>query len=286
MAVYRHTYQTWTGRRTPVWPRFLILTRYGYARLFQSRFLMLFLVVCLFYPFVCLAFIYLSHSVSFLAALHIPAAQLPGVNGRFFYVYSTVQGALASLLTAFVGPMLVSPDLAHGAMPLYFSRPFSRTEYVAGKMCVLLFLLSLITWIPGLALFVVGASLAGWDWAVANLWVAEAIVLGLLAWLIVLSLIGLALSAWVKWKLAAGALVLGVFFAGAGFGAAINSVLRTHYGTLIDLDQVVRIVWSDLFRYDSGAEIPVTTAWTVLGVVCALCLWLLARRVRAFEVVK
>lgn len=286
MAVYKRTYQGWAGERTRAWPRFLILTRYGYARLFESKFLTLFLALTLFYPFLGLAFIYLSQSDSFLAALHVPASVLPAVDGRFFYFYSVVQGALAYLLTALVGPNLVSPDLANGAMPLYFSRPLSRTAYVAGKLCVLMFLLSLITWVPGLFLFAIQTSVAGWNWAASNLWLAGAIFLGLFVWITVLSLIGLALSAWVKWKIAAGALVLGVFFAGAGFGTAINSVLRTNYGTLIDLPQVVRIIWSYLFRYDSGAEISVASAWIVLGVTCVLCLCLLAKKVRPFDVIR
>ena len=57
----------------------------------------------------------------------------------------------------------------------------------------------------------------------------------MLVWILVLSLIALALSAWIKWKIAAGGLVLGVFFAGAGFGTALNSVMRTNYGSLLNL---------------------------------------------------
>ena len=112
-------------------------------------------------------------------------------------------------------------------MPLYLCRPFSRTEYIAGKMSVLVFLLSLVTWVPGLILFVIQASLAGWEWTKANLWIAGSIFIGLVVWILVLSLLALALSAWIKWKIAAGGLVLGVFFAGAGFGSALNSVMRT-----------------------------------------------------------
>jgi len=33
-------------------------------------------------------------------------------------------------------------------------------------------------------------------------------------------------------------------------------------------------------------DLSVTEAWTVLGVSCLLCLGLLAKRIRAFEVVK
>ena len=286
MAVHKHTYKDYTGPRTPAWSRFLVLARFGFARVYRLKFLLLFIIGCLFYPLVCAAYIYLSHNPAFLALFRIPASQLPHVDGRFFYFYSIVQGALAYLLTAFVGPVLVTPDFANGAMPLYFSRPFSRSEYVGGRISVLLILLSLITWIPGVLLFAIQGSIEGWDWTQANFWLAGSIVLGLLVWIIVLSLIGLALSAWVKWKIGAGALVLGVIFAGAGFGTAINSLMRTNYGALIDLTQVAHTIWSYLFRYDTGTEMSVGSAWTVLGVTCVICLWLLAKRVRPFEVVK
>lgn len=286
MAVYKRTYKTYSGPRTVPWSRFLILTRYSYARVFQSRFLVLFLASCLFYPIACLAFIYFSHNKELLALLSLGNAKLPAIDGRFFYTFCRVQGIFAYLLTAVVGPGLISPDLANGALPLYFSRPFSRTEYVAGKMTSLALLLSLITWIPGLVLFVAQGGLAGWDWMTTNLWLGAAILLALSLWIILLSLIALALSAWVKWKIAAGALVLGVFFAGAGFGTAINNVLRTHYGALLSLNQVIYTIWGELFRYDWGAQLTLGEAWLVLGLTSVLCLWLLAKRIRPFEVVK
>ncbi len=111
---------------------------------------------------------------------------------------------------------------------------------------MLAFVLSLITWIPGLCLYAVNASLAGWGWVADNLWLAGAILGGSLIWIAVLSLIALALSAWIKWRIAAGALVLAVFFAGAGAAAAINSVLRTTNGSYVDLSQVVHTIWADL----------------------------------------
>ena len=61
-----------------------------------------------------------------------------------------VQGTLAFLLTTLVGPSLIAPDLSNGALPLYLSRPFSRIQYVAGKMIVLLLLLSLITFMTSI----------------------------------------------------------------------------------------------------------------------------------------
>jgi len=286
MAVYKRTYTGYSGPTTVSWPRFFILTRYSFGRLFQSRFLVIFLAVCLFYPIGCAGFIYLSHNVKYLTMLRIPAGQLTQVDTRFFYYFCNVQGAMAYLLTALVGPSLISPDLVNGAMPLYFCRPFTRFQYVAGKMCVLLLLLSLVTWIPGLLLFIIESSVTGWDWGWDHFWIGSGLVVGLLVWDFVLSLIALATSAWVKWRIAAGALVLGLFFAGRGFGSAINSVLRTNNGSLIDLVETAHTIWASLLRYDSGTEMSVIDAWIVIGVTSGACVFLLSRRVKAFEVVR
>jgi ABC-2 type transport system permease protein len=260
--------------------------RYSYARVFQSRFLVLFLALCTFYPIACAVLIYLSHNSPALAMLRLQSNALPPIDGQFFYVFCVVQGVLALLLTAFVGPSLVSPDLVNGGLALYLSRPFSRAEYVAGKMTVLLALLSAVTWVPGLLLYAIQASCAGWSWAKPNLWLAGSIVLGPLIWIVVLSLIALALSAWVKWRIAAGACVLGLHFVGAGFAQAINEILRTRKGSLINLGEVIHTVWGALFDASRGKDLSVTQAWIVLGVTCVLCLILLGRRVRAFEVVR
>ena len=37
MAVYKRTYKAYEGSLTPAWSRFLILPRYGFARLWQSN---------------------------------------------------------------------------------------------------------------------------------------------------------------------------------------------------------------------------------------------------------
>jgi ABC-2 type transport system permease protein len=286
VAVYKQTYKDYGGKQTATWSRFLILMRYSYARLFQSRFLVLFLALCLFYPIACATLIYLSHNSPALAMLKLQSNALPAIDGRFFYVFCVVQGVLALLLTAFVGPSLISPDLANGGLALYLSRPFSRAEYVTGKMTVLLVLLSLITWVPGLLLYAIQASCTGWTWIRPNLWLARSIVLGPLIWISVLSLIALALSAWVKWRIAAGACVLGLHFVGAGFAQAINEILRTRNGSLINLSEVIHTIWAGLFQSSRGTDLSVLQAWIVLGVTCVLCLGLLARRIRGFEVIR
>jgi len=285
MAVYRRNYKPYGGVVTPEWSRFLVLFRYSRKSVFRSKVQTGLFVICFFFPIACLILIYLAHSASFLAKIGIPA-QLISIDSKFFFRYMSVQGALAFLLTAFVGPGLVSPDLANGALPLFFCRPFSRTEYVLGKSSVLAVLLSEVTWIPGVVLFVMQASLADASWTWSNLWIVGSLVVSSLLWIAVLSLLAMALSAWVKWRIVAGALLLAVMFFGAGFGQAVNAVLRTDFGYFFNLPYLMGTVWIALFQVDTEQSISITQAWVAILVYCTFCLWLLLRKVRAYEVIR
>lgn len=285
MAVYRRNYKPYSGALTPAWSRCLVLFRYSRRNLFRSKFLTGLFVVCFFYPLVCLLMIYLAHNASFLQEVGVPSGVL-SIDNKFFFHFMSVQGVFAFLLTAFAGPGLISPDLANGALPLYFCRPFSRAEYVLGKSSVLAILLSQITWVPGLILFVMQASLAGPGWTWTHLWIAGSLVVSSLIWIAILSLLAMALSAWVKWKIVAGALLLAVFFFGAGFAQAINNVMRTQLGDFLNIVYLMGTVWTALFGIDAQRSMPVLQAWTALLAYCAICLALLVRKVRAYEVIK
>jgi ABC-2 type transport system permease protein len=285
VAVYRRTYTSYSGALTPAWSRCLVLFRYSRRNLFRSKFQTGFFVLCFFYPLLCLIGIYLAHNLSFLE-LYSGSNQLLTIDNKFFFVFITVQGVLAFMLTAFTGPGLISPDLANGALPLYFCRPFSRAEYVLGKASVLAILLSEITWVPGLVLFAVQASLAGSSWTWHHLWIVSSLVLSSFLWIAILSLLAMALSAWVKWRIVAGALLLAVLFFGGGFGEAINAVMRTQSGHFIDIVYLIGTVWTSLFRIDSDRDMSSSAAWIALLIYCGICLALLVRKVRAYEVVK
>jgi hypothetical protein len=283
MAVYKLTYKGHEGESTPNWSRFLIPARYNYARLTGIRFLMLFMSVSLFYPIGSAIYVYLSANPAFLGSMGFSPFE---IDGQFFYTFCRIQGLLAYLLMAFISPSLVSWDISNGALQLYFCRPFSRLEYVLAKLSVLLPLLSILTWIPAAILFAIKSSISEWSWTTGNWWLARSVVLGLLLWCVLLSLIGLAVSATVKRRVAAGAVILCIYFGGAGLAGAINLVMGIESGSLFDVTKVIQTVWAEMLRYDNGSDISVSSAWFVLAVVAAICLWLLNRRIRSFEVIK
>ena len=285
MAVYKRSYKGYAGAYTPEWSRFRVLTRYASRGLFKSKFLTGFFVVCLFPFLVTALLIYLNHNATVLAMLKF-GKNVVNIDNGFFSRYLQTQIGFAFLLTAFVGPGLISPDLANNALVLYFCRPFSRTEYVAGKLLVLVKLLSYITWVPGLILFAIEGSLSGWSWLLSNMYIAVAIVLSSLMMITVLSLLALALSAWVKWKPVAGALVLGVLFFGTGFGAAVNGIMRTSEGFLFSIPTLIEIVTHALFRQSPVTDLSPLEAFVALLAIAGGCLYLLGRKIKAYEVVR
>jgi ABC-2 type transport system permease protein len=244
--------------------------------------------------------IYVQHNASALSLLGVQGArQLISINVTFFMSMLGWQSMLALFLAAFVGPGLVSPDLANNALSLYLARPFSRVEYVLGKMSVLVVLISLMTWIPGLLCFALQGYLEGWQWMVDNARLASGMFFGAWVWILLLALLALALSAWVKWKPAAGGLMFGVFFVASAFGAVINHVQRTSWGNLFNISYLVGSVWVELFegshkatngavffRVAAGEELPLGICWAGLAVVCLVCLYMLARKIRGAEVVR
>ncbi len=168
MAVYKKHYKRYTGDLTPSWSRFLVLPRFALEDMHRSRFLTVFFVATFIYPFICALIIWVQHNLNALTLLNIRSSNLIPIDSSFFLSFLGFQSMMAFFLAAFVGPGTVSPDLTNNALPLYLARPFSRAEYVLGKMTVLVTLLSAMTWVPGLLLFGLQAYLEGSTWAREN----------------------------------------------------------------------------------------------------------------------
>src|SRR6185295_7596492 len=200
MAVYEHTYKPYAGALTPEWSRFLVIPRHAYRDVFRYKLFAGFFALCFVCPLVMAILIYLHHNLTAMAIFQVNLRDLAPINGFFFQFFVAFQTGLAFLLTVLIGPPLISRDLANNALPLYLCRPLSRAEYVLGKMTAVAFLLSLITWIPGLIIFLFQASLAGLSWLWSNAWMMWSIFFGSMVWIILLSLIALAVSAVVKWR--------------------------------------------------------------------------------------
>lgn len=304
MAVYDHSYKNYAGALTPEWSRFLVLPRHAFRDVFKSKLFTAFFAICFLPLLVEAILIYLHHNVNALAIMRVNVRELIPVDASFFQTFVNLQGGFAFFVALLVGPPLVSRDLRNNALPLYLCRPFSRTEYVAGKMSVVLVLLSAMTWVPQLLLFLFQSYLEGGRWLIDNLWIASAIFIGSFVWILLLALLTQAISALVKWRVIASGALLGLFFIPSVFGEVVNVIFRTRWGSLISLGALTKNISAGLFGTfeqtttfitdmdGSGivnrvqlTEPPLWTSWAVLFLVCAICLAILSAKVKAYEVV-
>jgi ABC-type transport system involved in multi-copper enzyme maturation permease subunit len=295
MAVYKRRYAAYLGSLTPEWSRFFVLTRYAFVELFKSRFFVILLILsfvpCLFFA----GYLFIANNKTVQLLLPMGPADMFAVESRFFTIIMVVQTQVAFLLNCWVGPVLIAGDLTNGALPLFLSRPFKRSDYVLGKLSVLVLLLSGVTWVPTLLLFSLQAGLArnGWIWS--HLWMTVPIVLCSAIWILMLSLLSLAVSAWVRLRIVATGVIFITFFVPMGLGEMFNAIMGTYWGRLLNFSDMFRLILAQGFREQSVSgilgsmgwnEIPVPAAWGVLIFLCLLSLMILNARLRAREAVR
>jgi len=306
MAVYEQTYKPYKGKLTPDWSRFLILPRNTLRGVFNSKLFTAFYVICFIPSLIEAVLIYLHHNITALAIMNLNARQLIPIDGSFFQTWVVVQGAFAFVVAILVGPPLVSRDLRNNALPLYLCRPFSRTEYVMGKMSVLLILLSWITWVPQLLMFLFQSYLEGFAWLKSNLWIASGIIIAGLVWTLLLALLSQTISAVVKWRIVASGAMLGIVIIPSVFAGIVNVLFQTRWANIISLSALMWNITAGLFgtfdrvtgtiqigdfegnvvREIQLLEPPLWVCWAALFIFSAVCLAILHWKVKAYEVVR
>jgi hypothetical protein len=104
-------------------------------------------------------------------------------------------------------------------------------------------------------------------------------------WIVILSLVAMASSAYVRWKVVAGAVSLAFFFILSGVAAMIDSVLRVTWGHIIDPAWAVNQIWRALL----GVQVlEGPGAWASAAALAAMALLLvlvIERKLRPVEVV-
>jgi ABC-2 type transport system permease protein len=295
VPVYDRRYRGFAGERRSGAGNWLVLTRYGLGEVFASRLLLvLFVAACL--PFVvCALVVYAANNADSLAALNVRDSEplLATLEGSLFFWFLVLQSGFAFLIASFTGPALIGPDLAHGSLPLYLSRPLSRFEFAAGKLAILLLLLSAVTWVPGLLLVAIEAAMGRDGWLAAHWRIPFAIFVGSGVWIVMLALLALAISAWIRWRpLATGALFV-LSAVGSAFAGVLNATLETRWGSVLSIGEVVKRIWTSLFgeasflgRAPVAEQLPVGACWLAVGAFSGVAALLLRRKIRAFEVVR
>jgi ABC-2 type transport system permease protein len=263
----------------------MVIPRFAWRRLFQQRLVVLLSVVAMVWPLLCGVFIYLANNAELLKGFGKQFQSFVAVNGSFFLVFMVVQASFAVFLAALTGPGLIAPDLANNALPLYFSRPLSRLDYALGKLATLFGMLSCVTWIPGLLLFGMQVGMAGGEWFQKNWKLGPGVIAGFGLWILLVSLVAMASSAYARIRPVAGGLILGFFFILGGASGLINGILRVTWGHALNPAWACYQVWCALLKVDPASGPGVPACASVLFLLMLLLALVIERKVRPVEVI-
>jgi hypothetical protein len=113
---------------------------------------------------------------------------------------------------------------------------------------------------------------------------------GAVIWITFLSILSLALSSWVKWRVVATGIIFAAVFVPAGVGGVVNAILRTKWGYLLNFPITMSELWQRLLGAPEflrpSQQMPTIAIAVVLVLTCCVCVGMLNARVRAREVVR
>ena len=288
MAVYKRSYSTYTGQVTSPSTRVLVLARYAFAEAWSSKITIGLFIFSLLPCIVSLFGIYLANNPMARALIGAGGSQMIAIDARFFLKILEGQCWLALVLASWIAPRLISFDLADNALPILLSHPISRVGYLTGKFMALFTCLSAVTWVPCLLIFVYEGYTSPQAWFADNLRIAVGLFTGAVIWIAFLSVLGLALSSWVKWRVVATGIIFASVFVPAGVGAIVSAVLRTKWGFLLNIPFMISTLWQRLLGAPefSSFALPTGAIVAMFVLACILCLGMLDKRIRAREVVR
>lgn len=291
MAIFQKAYEGYAGQLTNNVDRTLVIFRYAMADIFQSRLFVAFFFATLLFPLSLVCTLYVYHNLDLLMQLEVVLSELAPINGSLVAaIMQLPQNTILFFLVLAVGPTMISPDLRNNAMPLILSRSISKTNYIAGKMMVLIVLGSLISWVPALIIFILQSFLADDGWLLENWHLPFAAIITSLSWIIVLSLLAFAISAFVKWKTVARIVFFSIIAISSIMGEVIQEIFGGMSGHLVNVNAALQVVVANTFDAKSDMvitypDMPLWIAVVQLLLISVVSLILLSRRIRAFQVV-
>lgn len=209
-------------------------------------------------------------------------------TGKAYADFMFAQASITALLLAFAGSTLIGNDYRHGGIVFFLSRRIGRRHYIAGKLLTIAAVVTIITTLPALALYIeYGCLSSSMDYFYDN----PRILAGICGYGTILafvqSLLLFAIAAWVPRTVPLVMSWLGVFVLVRGLAEALRAIDDNRTWLLLS-------VWEDMQRLgqwcfgslDTDSQPTVGQCATTLCVLSVVCLILIFRRVRAVEVVK
>jgi ABC-type transport system involved in multi-copper enzyme maturation permease subunit len=290
MATIREKgYYHWDGQlieaRFPWWP----ITRTGIRLAFKKRGFR-FLFAGSFLPAIgFLATIYISERLEDFRFMVRGSDRLVKVDPGFFNTYLTNPGVLFLVIMVLVFGCagLIADDLKHNSLQIYFSRPLQKRDYLLGKMGVVFFFVLVLTFLPGLLLFLFKLVFSGsFRFFLEYPWLLPAIAGYSLLLTVFFAFYTLLLSALSKNSRYVMILIFTVYLFSHILYGILKSIFRTRYTALFSILANLQQVGAFIFGRKLPFAVPPGWSFLVLLAVCVLSALVLKRKIRGVEVIR
>ncbi len=278
MPIHDQSYRRYAGAREKPGGAWTVIASAGIRNMIRKRmFLALLLLAWL--PFI-------IRAVQIYLAANWPQASLLAPTAETFREFLDQQSPFVFFVTIYVGAGLIANDRRANALQIYLSKPLMRTEYIAGKLAVLMAFLLLVTFVPGILLLIVQIAFAGsFEFVRKNIFLFPAITLASLLQVLLAGFTMLALSSLSKSARYVAILYAGlIFFTKAMFGALMLITGGTRIAWVSFSDNLTQVV-DVIFRLKPRYEVPWSVSLLVILALVVLSASVLERRVRGVEVV-
>lgn len=231
-------------------------------------------------------FPFFVRAVQIYASANLPQAAFLRPTTETFRQFLDQQEIFVFFLTVYVGAGLIANDRRANALQIYLSKPLTRSEYVFGKLAVLMTFLLLVTWVPAMVLLLVQIAFAGnFTFFRNNLFLFPAITVFAFVQVTMVAVTMLALSSLSNSSRYVGILYAAVIFFTQAIYGVVYVVTRSTAMSWISVSANLTQLGDVIFRLPPKYDTPwIVSLVVVVGLVVASGL-ILERRVRGVEVV-
>jgi len=289
MTIKEKGYSHWEGelteKRFPWWP----ITRFGILSTFRKKFFKIFFFGSLIPAVVFLVGIYISERLEDFRFMIRKPGDFLTVDPGYFRSYFTGDFLLFMMvmILVFCGAGLISDDLKHNSLQLYFSRPLKKSQYFLGKASVVFFFLFLVTLVPGLIFFIMKLIFAGsFKFFTTYPWLPLSIIGYSLVVTLFFALYTLFLSSLSKNRRYVSILIFAVYiFSDIIFGI-FYEIFRNQYFALISLKANLQQFGAFIFNQKLPYSIPWIYSFLIIFSISLFTAIYLRKKVKEVTIVK
>jgi len=280
MPIHDQSYRHWEGELKSHYLRWWVITYEGLKVILRRKlFIILILTPAIIQFFVFGGLIYGFNTFGAMANLN-------QMTPDFFFRFCFQQTFFILLICVFGGSGLIANDMKSNALQLYFSKPLTRSDYIIGKIAIIMIMLECITAVPCLLLFIEYAVLSqDLTFLSENYWLIGSIIAYSLVLNLPITFLTLALSSVTKNYRYSAIILVAIILGSAVVSGLLKVIFRSSWTNFVMYWYNIGIIGRGLFGMkDEFSE----WQWSlvIMLVLSIICFWIMYRKIKGVEIVK